>query len=191
MPDDLEVIAFESAAAFEAWLEEHHTTADGVWFKVAKKGSGPPEVSWDEALDVALCFGWIDGQRKGLDETWYLQRWTPRRKRSIWSKRNVEKVEGLIAAGRMRPAGQEQIDLAKADGRWDRAYDGPKAATVPPDLQTALDASPDAAAAFAGLDAQNRYAILHRLMTAVKPETRARRIEKFVAMLAAGEKLHP
>jgi uncharacterized protein YdeI (YjbR/CyaY-like superfamily) len=181
---------FEDEAAWEAWLAEHHADSDGVWLRFAKKGSGIPSLRYAGALDVALCFGWIDGQSKAIDEQWYLQRFTPRRKRSIWSKRNREKVAALIEAGRMQPAGQAEIDRAKADGRWDAAYDSPSKATVPDDLQAALDASPKAAEAFAGLNSQNRYAILHRVQTAKKPETRARRIAKFVDMLERGERLY-
>ena len=183
-------VAFATAADFEAWLEEHHGDQDGVWIKIAKKASGIPSVTHDEALDVALCFGWIDGQRKGLDETWFLQRFTPRRRRSPWSKRNVGKVEALIAAGRMRPQGVAEIERAKADGRWDAAYDGARTMDVPPDLQAELDKDPDAAAFFASLSGQNRYAILSRLHDAKRPETRARRLEKFVGMLKRRETLH-
>ena len=183
-------LQFEDEAAWEAWLAEHHADSDGVWLRFAKKGSGIPSLRYAGALDVALCFGWIDGQAKAIDEQWYMQRFTPRRKRSIWSKRNREKVAALIEAGRMRPAGQAEIDRAKADGRWDAAYDGPADAKVPEDLQAALDASPQAAEAFAGLNAQNRYAILHRVQTAKRPETRARRIAKFVDMLERGERLY-
>jgi uncharacterized protein YdeI (YjbR/CyaY-like superfamily) len=187
---DYPVQAFESVEAFEAWLRDAHASEPGVWIKVAKKGSGIPSVTHGEALDVALCYGWIDGQAKSVDETWYLQKFTPRRARSLWSKRNREKVAALIDAGRMQPAGQREIERAKEDGRWDAAYDGPAAAEVPDDLQAALDASPAAAEKFAGLNAQNRYAILHRVQTARKPETRARRIAQFAEMLARGETLY-
>ena len=183
-------LTFASQADWEAWLEEHHAGSDGVWIKMAKKASGIPSVDWDEAVDVALCFGWIDGQRKGLDETWFLQRFTPRRARSPWSKRNVGKIETLTAAGRMRPAGVAEVERAKADGRWDAAYDGPKTMKVPPDLQAELDADPEAAAFFATLNSTNRYAILYRLHDAKKPETRARRLEKFVGMLKRRETIH-
>jgi uncharacterized protein YdeI (YjbR/CyaY-like superfamily) len=183
-------IAFQSGEAWEAWLAEHHDQADGIWVKLAKKGTSVPSVTYDQALDAALCYGWIDGQSRRLDETWYLQRFTPRRARSMWSKRNREKVAALIEAGRMQPAGLREIERAKADGRWDAAYDGPATATVPDDLQAALDANRPAAEFFAGLDKQNRYAILHRVQTAVKPETRARRIAKLVEQLARGEKLY-
>ena len=184
------VMFFATQQDFRDWLEAEHATSDGIWMKFAKKASGITSVNYDEALDVALCFGWIDGQTKRLDETYYLQRWTPRRKRSPWSRRNVDKVAALIEAGLMHPAGQAEIDRAKADGRWDRAYDGPKNATVPDDLQAALDENPKAAAFFATLTGSARYAILYRLQDAKKPETRRRRLEKFVGMLERGEKLH-
>ena len=183
------VIFFASQQEFRDWLEAEHAQSDGIWMKFAKKASGITSINYAEALDVALCFGWIDGQSKSLDETYYLQRWTPRRKRSPWSKRNVDKVAALTEAGLMHPAGQAEIDRAKADGRWDRAYDGPKNATVPDDLQAALDANPKAAAFFATLTGSARFAILYRLQDAKKPETRQRRLEKFVGMLERGEKL--
>ena len=189
-PDDLPVIAFESAEAWEEWLREHHETAPGVWLKLAKAKSGVASVKPREAVEVALCYGWIDGQSRSVDEIWWNHRYTPRRAKSVWSKLNREKVAELIAAGRMQPAGMRQIELAKADGRWDAAYDPPSAAKVPDDLQRELGSRPVAAAFFATLDANNRYAILHRLQTAMKPETRARRLEKFVAMLERGEKIH-
>jgi uncharacterized protein YdeI (YjbR/CyaY-like superfamily) len=148
-------------------------------------------VTYLEALRTALRFGWIDGQARSLDDTHYAQRFTPRRARSIWSKRNREFATALIEAGEMEPAGLREVERAKADGRWDAAYDAPSTAAVPEDLRAALDANPAATEFFAGLDARNRYAILHRVQTAKRPETRARRIEKFVAMLAAGEKLYP
>lgn len=187
----LPVVAFASARAWEAWLAAHHATARGVWFKYAKKGSGIASTTYAEALDVALCYGWIDGQSAGLDETFWLQRYTPRGPRSVWSKVNREHIARLTEAGRMRPAGLAAVEQARADGRWDRAYDPPSRATVPEDLQRALDAYPTAAAFFATLDSQNRYAILHRIQTVKKPETRARRIAQFAAMLARGERLYP
>jgi uncharacterized protein YdeI (YjbR/CyaY-like superfamily) len=192
MAEELEVLPFATAEDWEAWLHAHHdTTPGGVWIKFARKASGIPTVTYLEALQVALCYGWIDGQARSLDERFYVQRFTPRRARSIWSKRNVGFATALIESGRMQPAGLREVERAKADGRWAAAYDGPKAATVPDDLQAALDANPAAAEFFAGLKGQNRYAILHRLQTARRPETRARRIETFVAMLARGETLHP
>ena len=183
-------LAFASAGDWEAWLEESGASADGVWIKVAKKGSGIASVTHAEALDAALCFGWIDGQRKSFDEQYFLQRFTPRRPRSIWSQRNREHIERLTAAGRMRPAGRREVDAAKADGRWDAAYEAQGSAEVPDDLQRELDADPQAAAFFATLSSQNRYAILFRLATAKRPETRARRLATFVEMLRKGETLH-
>lgn len=185
------VVPFESPAAWEAWLAEHHATSDGVWLQIAKKASGIPTVTHAEALDVALCHGWIDGQRKALDEMWFLQRFTPRRSRSNWSKINRAKVEQLTAEGRMRPAGLAEVERARADGRWDAAYDAQRTATVPDDLRRALDQNPVAAANFATLNSQNRYAILYRIQDAKRQETRARRIETFVAMLNEGSTLYP
>jgi uncharacterized protein YdeI (YjbR/CyaY-like superfamily) len=190
LPAEYEEIAFGSAAEFRAWLEEHHASAPGVWLKAAKKHTGIPSVTWDESVDVALCFGWIDGQRRGIDGDWYAQKFTPRGKRSIWSKKNRERVERLIADGLMQPAGLAEVERAKADGRWDAAYDSPSTAAIPDDLQAALDANPKAAEFFATLKGNNRYAILHRVATAKKPETRARRIEKFVGMCERGETIH-
>jgi uncharacterized protein YdeI (YjbR/CyaY-like superfamily) len=183
-------LAFETQDHFRAWLQAEHAASDGIWMKLAKKASGIPSITYDEALDVALCFGWIDGQVKRLDESWYLQRWTPRRRRSPWSQRNVDKVAALIESGEMQPAGHAEIERAKADGRWERAYAGPKNVTVPDDLQAALDANPRAAEFFATLTGSNRYAVIFRVNDAKRPETRARRIEKFVTMLAAHEKLY-
>ena len=191
MAEELEIRPFASAEEWEEWLRERHETVPGVWIKFAKKASGLPTVTYLEALHAALRYGWIDGQARSLDDTHYLQRFTPRRARSIWSKRNREFATALIEAGEMEPAGLREVERAKADGRWDAAYDAPSTATVPEDLQTALDANPAAADFFAGLDGQNRYAILHRVQTAKKPETRARRIATFVAMLERGETLHP
>ena len=191
MADELETRAFASADEWEAWLRAHHDSTPGVWIKFARKGSGIPTVTYPEALHAALCFGWIDGQARGGDESFYLQRFTPRRSRSIWSKRNRDFATALIESGRMQPAGLREVQRAKADGRWDAAYDAPSTATVPDDLQAALEANPAAAEFFARLKGRNRYAILHRVQTAKKPETRARRIETFVAMLARGETLYP
>ena len=181
---------FATRDEFKAWLEEHHATADGVWIKFAKKGSGVQSVTLTETLDLALCYGWIDGQRKPFDEIYFLQKYTPRRARSKWSKRNIGLVEKLIEAGEMRPAGFAEIERAKGDGRWDAAYDSPANMQVPPDLQAELDARPDAAAFFKTLNSTNRYSILYRLHDAKRPETRARRLEQFVAMLERGETLY-
>ncbi len=180
------------AAAWRAWLADHHATADGVSLVLAKKGvTEPTDLGWDGALEEALCFGWIDGRRNGRDETTFLQRFSPRRKASTWSARNVGLVERLVAEGRMAPAGQAEVDRAKADGRWDRAYAGPATIEVPADLAAALDANEDAAAMFAVLTSQNRFAVLFRVEQAKKPETRARRVEQFVAMLERGETIYP
>jgi uncharacterized protein YdeI (YjbR/CyaY-like superfamily) len=188
---DHPVVSFPDESAWEAWLESEHRTSNGVELRIARRGAAVTTVTSAQALEVALCFGWIDGRAKSLDDTYYLQRYTPRRPRSIWSQVNREKVEALIAAGRMRPAGLAEIERAKADGRWDAAYEPPSRATVPPDLQSALDADERAATVFAGLDARNRYAILHRLATAKLPETRARRLAAFVEMLREGRTLYP
>jgi uncharacterized protein YdeI (YjbR/CyaY-like superfamily) len=189
--DGLPAIFFASAADWEHWLEDNHAGCEGVWIKMAKKGSGIDSVRYPEVLDSALCFGWIDGRRESLDGRHFLQRFTPRRARSRWSRINRDKVERLIAGGRMRPAGLSEVQRARADGRWDAAYDGQKTIAVPEDLRRELDARPGANAFFAELSSQNRYAILYRLQDAKRPETRARRLAKFVAMLEAGEKIHP
>ncbi|RZU52407.1 uncharacterized protein YdeI (YjbR/CyaY-like superfamily) [Krasilnikovia cinnamomea] len=184
-----ENLTFASPDDFTAWMEQHHSTAAEVWVALPKKGTPVPSVSRAEALDVALCYGWIDGKSfsGNVPDGWWAQRFTPRRKRSSWSKINCARVEQLIAEGRMRPAGLAQIEAAKADGRWDRAYSPPSTATVPADLRAALDAEPAAAAAFDKLSRSNRYQILFAVERAVRPETRARRIATHVARLAAGE----
>jgi uncharacterized protein YdeI (YjbR/CyaY-like superfamily) len=188
---DLEIVAFASAEAFEAWLGENHAVSPGIWLKLRKKSPGVVALDYARALDVALCYGWIDGQKAAFDDQWWLQRFTPRTARSKWSKVNRDKAAALIEQGRMRSAGRAEVDRAMADGRWEAAYDGSKAATVPDDLAAALAADPAAAEFFATLDRQNRYAILYRVQDAKRPETRARRIETYVAMLARGEKPHP
>ena len=188
--DGRPILAFASEAEWEAWLDAEHAASDGVWVKFAKKGSGIATVVYAEALDVALCYGWIDSQVASHDERFYLQKFTPRRARSKWSRINRDKVAGLTKQGRMKPAGLEQVALAKADGRWAAAYASPANATVPGDLQKALDANPKAAEFFATLNKSNRYAILYQLEDAKKPETRARRLDKFVGMLERGEKLY-
>jgi uncharacterized protein YdeI (YjbR/CyaY-like superfamily) len=188
---DLEIVAFASAEEFEAWIGENHAVSPGIWLKLRRKGPGIVALDYAQALDVALCYGWIDGQKAKVDDQWWLQRFTPRRPRSTWSKINRDKVAALTAQGRMRAPGQAEVDRAKADGRWEAAYDGAKTATVPDDLTAALDADPAAAAFFETLDRQNRYAILYRIQEAKKAETRARRIEKYVAMLAQGDKPYP
>jgi uncharacterized protein YdeI (YjbR/CyaY-like superfamily) len=188
---ELPVKPFKTQAAFEAWLDKNHAKAPGIWIRLAKKSSGVKSITFPEALEVALCYGWIDGQSKGEDETYYRQRFVPRRARSTWSKINCAKAEELIAAKRMKPAGLAEVQRAKKDGRWEQAYDSPSNAKVPPDLAAALAKSKKAAAFFSKLDGQNRYAILFRIQTAKKPETRAKRIERFVQMCKDGEKIYP
>ena len=181
---------FKSARAFEIWLKQHHATSEGLWLKIAKRGALDASVTYLEAVEVALCWGWIDGQKKGLDAHYFLQRFTPRRARSVWSKVNVEKVARLIQEGRMQAPGLAQVEAAQTDGRWARAYDGARTSVVPEDLIAALDAAPMAKAFFSQINATNRYAILWRIQTAVKAETRARRIAQLVEMLARGETIH-
>ena len=188
--DDLQSLPFASDAEWERWLDENHASVDGVWIKMAKKGTGIDSVRYPEVLDTALCFGWIDAKRLALDEQYFLQRFVPRRPRSNWSRINVEKIERLTAEGRMRPAGFAEVERAKADGRWAAAYDRQRFNTVPEDLQTELDARPEAKAFFEGLNSQNRYTILYQLQDAKRPETRARRLAKFIAMLEAGERIY-
>jgi uncharacterized protein YdeI (YjbR/CyaY-like superfamily) len=190
MADDLPIVLFASSADFEAWLEENHDDSDGLWLKIAKKGTEPPSVTYAEALELALCFGWIDSQKRGHDERHFLQRFTPRRPRGRWSRINRDKAEALVAAGKLRPAGAAEVDAAKADGRWDAAYEGQRTAKVPDDLQRELDANQAAREFFASLDSANRYAIVYRLNDAKRPDTRERRLRKFVAMLERGEKIH-
>jgi uncharacterized protein YdeI (YjbR/CyaY-like superfamily) len=187
---DLPILSFESPEAFASWLGEHHSGSPGLWLKLAKKGSGIASVNYAEALDVALCYGWIDGQKGSFDESWWLQKFTPRGARSIWSKVNREKALALIEGGRMQPAGLAEIERAQGDGRWEAAYDSQSKAEVPADLAAALAANPAAQAFFATLDSANRYAVLFRVHGAKRPETRARRIAQFVEMLARGEKIH-
>jgi len=189
--DGLPTIAFSSPSEWEAWLEENHAAADGVWIKIAKKATVIESVRYPGVLETALAFGWIDGRREALDERHFLQRFTPRRPRSRWSRINRETAERLIAEGTMRAAGLAEVERARSDGRWDAAYEGQRRSTVPDDLQRELDARPGAKANFADLNSQNRYAILYRLQDAKRPETRARRLAKFVAMLEAGETIYP
>jgi uncharacterized protein YdeI (YjbR/CyaY-like superfamily) len=188
--DGRPVRAFETARAWREWLEGNHDRAPGVWAKIAKKGSGIATVTYQEALEDALCFGWIDGQKRSYDGDYFIQKFTPRTKRSVWSKRNQEIVARLMRHGRMQPAGQTQIDLAKADGRWARAYDSPKNMTVPEDFLRELSKNKQAGAFFQTLDKANTFAIAWRLETAKKPETRQRRMKKILGMLSRGEKLH-
>jgi uncharacterized protein YdeI (YjbR/CyaY-like superfamily) len=187
---ELEVMGFASAADWTTWLEREHERSPGLWLKIVKKDADAPGVTHAEALEAALCFGWIDSQARGLDDTHWLQRFTPRRARGRWSKINREAAQALIDRGAMRPAGLRQVEAAQADGRWAAAYAGARTAIVPDDLQAALDADPEAAAFFATLSGANRYAILYRLQDAKRPETRARRLATYVAMLRARETLH-
>jgi uncharacterized protein YdeI (YjbR/CyaY-like superfamily) len=184
-----EVRHFATAADWEAWLEAHQHDP-GFWLKIAKKGAEKPSVSYAEAIEVALCFGWIDGQKARCDDTYWLQRFSPRSTRSRWSKINRDKAETLIAAGRMRQGGLDEIERARADGRWAAAYEGQRTAQIPDDLQRELDRDPQLATAFAALDGQNRYAVIWRLNDAKRPETRARRLVKFLDMLRRGERIH-
>jgi uncharacterized protein YdeI (YjbR/CyaY-like superfamily) len=187
---DLPTLPFGSAADFEVWLEAEHAVSDGIWLKVGKKTAPGPSVSYAEALEVALCFGWIDGQKRSFDADYWLQRFTPRKAGSKWSKINTEKADALVAAGRMRPAGQLQADKARADGRWDAAYAGQRTSTVPDDLRAALDANPAAAAFFATISSVNRYAIIYRIGSVKRAETRARKIAQYVQMLAEHKTIH-
>ncbi len=190
-PDDSPLKLFKSRQDWAAWLEKNHRKSAGLWLRLAKKGSQSQSVSYQEALEVALCYGWIDGQKRPESEQSWLQRFLPRANKSIWSKINREKALALIARGEMKAAGLEAIENAKKNGRWDAAYDSPSGATVPNDFQAALDANPQAAAFFKTLDRANRYAVLWRIQTVKRAETRARKIEHFIGMLERGEKIHP
>lgn len=187
----LPIRLFADAGAWEAWLEANHAGAAGVWLKIGKKGGGAAaaSVTYEEALDAALCFGWIDGQRRRHDAGHFLQKFTPRRRHSVWSRRNADRAAALAVAGRMRAAGQAEVDAAKADGRWERAYAPPSAITVPADFQAALDRDEKARAFFEGLGKTKRYSFLWRIETARREETRKRRIEQFVELLAQGKTL--
>jgi uncharacterized protein YdeI (YjbR/CyaY-like superfamily) len=192
MSEELAELTVTGAAAWRKWLARHHDGSPGVWVVLAKKGTTrPTSLTYAEALDEALCHGWIDGQVRRRDDATYRQRFTPRRSRSPWSANNVDNIARLVAAGRMHPAGLAAVERAKADGRWDAAYSGQAGMPVPADLTAALAAQPQAAAMFDILTSQNRYAILYRIESAKRAETRARRIEQFVAMLARGETIHP
>jgi uncharacterized protein YdeI (YjbR/CyaY-like superfamily) len=184
-------VAFPTAAAWRAWLADHHASAGGLWLKIAKPAAAGGTLSYAEALDEALCFGWIDAQKRGLDDGYWLQRFTPRKRGSRWSKINTQKAEALIAAGRMQSAGLAEVESARADGRWDAAYAGSRSITVPDDLAAALAANPVAAEFFATLNSVNRFAILYRIGTVKRPETRARKIAQYVEMLAEHKTLHP
>ena len=188
---DLPTILFETACDWERWLDSHHADPAGLWLKMAKKDSGLPSITYSEALDIALCYGWIDGQKGALDEQFYLQKFTPRRSKSLWSKRNVERVDALIKTGKMRAPGLAAVETARKDGRWERAYDSHRTSAMPPDLEEALEANPRAKALFSTLDKANIYAILWRLQTAKQVETRKGRLGKFIEMLNEGRKIHP
>ena len=188
---DLPIIGFTDQAAWESWLTQQHASSPGVWLKIAKKGSGATGVSYQDALEVALCYGWIDGQKGALDDEYWVQRFTPRKPGSRWSKINTQKAAELIEAGRMRPAGMREVELARQDGRWDAAYAGQRSMAVPEDLERELAGNEAARAFFATLSGANRYAILYRIADAKRAETRARRIAKYVAMLAAHETIYP
>jgi len=192
MPSDpLPVMAFESTQAWDTWLSTHHADSPGLWLKIAKKGSAGQSITYSDALDVALCHGWIDGQKGRHDDDYWLQRFTPRKPGGNWSKINTERAAALIASGQMRPAGLREVERAQADGRWDRAYQSQSRSTVPEDLARALAANPRASEFFATLDGTNRYAVLYRIASAKRPETRAKRIDTFVAMLSEHKKIHP
>lgn len=188
---ELPVHHFERQLDWSAWLAEHHATSPGVWLRLARKGADIQSVSYDEAIEVALCFGWIDGQKRASSDRSWLQKFTPRAKKSVWSKINRDKALALIDAGRIEPAGLREIERAKGDGRWEAAYDSAGKATVPSDLRAALEGNAGAAAFFETLDGRSRYAVLFRIQTAKKAETRARRISQFVSMLERHEKLYP
>lgn len=189
--DNLPILLFANQQSWEAWLGEHPMETRGIWLKIAKKGSNISSVNYAEALESALCYGWIDGQKAPWDDQFWLQKFTPRRAKSKWSKINRDKAEALIAAGRMQPAGYRQIELAKEDGRWEAAYEPQSRITIPEDFQSELDKYPSAKDFFSTLNRINRYAILYRILGAKKPETRAALIKRFIDMLAKGEKIYP
>jgi uncharacterized protein YdeI (YjbR/CyaY-like superfamily) len=186
LPTDLPIHSFPTAADFEAFLEREHATAPGIHLKLAKKSSGIASVSGAEAVEVALCFGWIDGRANGVDDDWWLVRYTPRRAKSIWSQKNVATIGRLVEDGRVRPAGMAAVQAAKSDGRWDRAYAGPATITVPDDFAVAIAANTDAAAFFEGMNKSDRYSVLWRIETA-SPKARASRIEAMIELLASGK----
>jgi uncharacterized protein YdeI (YjbR/CyaY-like superfamily) len=187
----LATLAFADQKAWEKWLKTNHLSSPGLWLQFGKKNSGTATVTYAQAIEIALCYGWIDGQKQSHSAEAWLQKFTPRGKKSIWSKINREKALALIETGRMQATGLAEIERAKQDGRWEQAYDSPSNATVPPDLQTALNKSAKAKSFFAMLEGRNRYAILWRVQTAKKPETRTKRIAQFIEMLERGEKIHP
>lgn len=187
---ELPTQAFTSKKKWADWLERQHSKSTGIWLKLARKDSGIPSVTYDEAVEVALCYGWIDGQKKAFDENYWLQKFTMRGPKSIWSKINTEKAERLIDSGQMKPAGLQAVEAAKQDGRWEAAYSSQKNMLIPEDFQSALDENKKASEFFASLNRANRYAILFRIHNAKKPATRARKIQQFVEMLERGEKLY-
>ena len=188
-PADYPLLPFENKKKWADWLARQHDKSAGVWLKLGKRDSGISSVTYDEALEAALCYGWIDGQKKGFDDQYWLQKFTPRGKKSIWSKINTEKAERLIASGEMKPAGLKVVEAAKQDGRWDAAYASQKNITVPNDFQVALEKNERAKAFFETLKSTERYSFLFRIHNAKKPETRAKRIQQFVEMLEKGEKI--
>lgn len=188
--DDLPIIAFEMPAKWEKWLAENHTQPNGIWLRIFKKGSNAASITYAEALDEALCYGWIDGQKNKYDDESYLQKFTPRRKRSLWSKVNTQHVERLTKAGKMKHAGLKEIERAKADGRWEQAYDSHRDMTVPEDFLLELEKNPEAKTFFETLNKTNLYSIAFRLQTAKKPETRRKRMDEILEMLSKGEKFH-
>ena len=187
----LSIMSFETQQDWERWLTEHHTDTVGIWLKIAKKETGIPSVNYAEALDSALCYGWIDGQKASFDDQYWLQKFTPRRPKSIWSKVNCDKATALIAEGRMQPEGIRQVELAKADGRWESAYESQSKITIPDDFQSELDKNQKAKDFFSTLNSINRYAILFRIHSAKKPATRSARINKFIEMLSNNQKIYP
>ncbi len=188
--DSRPILSFATQQDWEKWLQKHQSGTAGIWLKIARKGAGTDSLTYAEALEGALCYGWIDGQKASLDQQSWLQKFTPRHAKSIWSRVNREKATALIAAGRMKPAGLRQVELARADGRWDRAYASPSRTTIPADLQREFDKNPKAEAFFRTLDSANRYSILFRIQTAKRAETRAARIQKHIEMLLRHEKIH-
>jgi uncharacterized protein YdeI (YjbR/CyaY-like superfamily) len=188
--EEVQALSVPSAGAWQQWLEAEHATSAGVWLKIARKGGAEAGISYPEALAEALCFGWIDGQKRSLDSDHWLQRFSPRRPGSRWSRINTEHAERLIEERRMRPAGQREVDAARADGRWEAAYAGQRTSQVPADLAAALDANPEAAAFFTTISSANRYAILHRIGAVKRPETRARKIAQYVQMLTEHKTIH-
>lgn len=189
--DTLPIVSFETQQDWERWLTEHHTETEGLWLKIAKKGAGISSVNYAEALESAICYGWIDGQKASFDDRYWLQKFTPRRAKSIWSKVNCTKALALLAEGRMQQAGLRQVELAQADGRWEAAYESQSKITIPDDFQRELDNNPKAQEFFTTLNSVNRYAILFRIQTAKKPENRSARISTFIEMLANNQKLYP